>query len=145
MPRLSAISSRFSSLRGHRDAFFSTACLIQLFRLTPCAVAERGALVQVGAEPRVEGAGERLLRFDPVFAARREVLVDRSPELAPDPVDVGRLERRDGVGPAVDGPAVKTADGVVELDGGHVALVLHHGFTPAASRKAVTARTVPRL
>ena len=38
-----------------------------------------------------------------------------------------------------------TAHGLVELDGGHVALVLHHGFTPAASRKAAMARTVPRL
>ena len=40
---LSAMSSRLSSLRGYRDAFSSTACLIQLFRLTPCAVAESAA------------------------------------------------------------------------------------------------------
>jgi len=41
--------------------------------------------------------------------------------------------------------AVAESAALVELDGGHVALVLHCGFTPAACRKAATARTVPRL
>ena len=48
------------------------------------------------ARPQVERAGEGPLRFDVVLPARREVLVDEPLELAPDPVDVGRLERRDG-------------------------------------------------
>ena len=46
-----------------------------------------------------------------------EILVDGPPELAPGPVRVGRLERRDGIGPAADDPAVETPYRVVALDG----------------------------
>ena len=120
----------------HRNAFSSTACLIQLFRLTPCAVAEsaarwcrsgRSCRLRVpengpSARPRLRGTTRGTRRWTartPAESRRR-----------------GRLERRDGVGAAVDDPAVKTADGVVELDGGHVALVLDHDCTPAALGEA---------
>ena len=141
----SAMSSRFYEPACQRDAFSSTACLIQLFRLTPCAVAERAARwCRSGPSRRLRVPEKGFLSSTPSSTARREVVVDRTLELAADPVDVGRLERRDGVGAAVDDADVKTADGVVELEGGHVALVFHHDFTPAASRNETMARTGPR-
>ena len=53
-----------------------------------------------------EESRERFSRFHAILLARRQVLVDRALELASDAVQIGRLERRDGIGAAVDDPAV---------------------------------------
>ena len=100
--------------------------------------------VELGTQTDVELAGEGPARFHAVLFTPLEVCIDGPLELPPQVSGIGRLEGRDRVGSAIDDPAVEDFDGIIELYGRDIPLVLYHGSIPAALRNDAMSRTVAR-
>ena len=86
--------------------------------------------MQVRSKADIQSVSVRLPRFEPIFLAGLEVVVNGTVELAPNSINISSFESCDWVGSAINDPSVKATDRFIEFDLSCVAFVFHHGLTP---------------